>query len=90
MPRKPATLAMPTRVPRRAARIAAMNGWNAFTMPMTLVSRTARNAGRSSAWSVSVPRETPALATTMSGVPKRAVKSAAAAASAGASRTSPA
>jgi len=39
---------------------------------------------------VSVPRDTPALAMTMSGVPKRAPKFAAAAASAGASRTSPA
>ena len=38
-PRKPATLAMPTSVPRRAARIGATNGWNVCTMPSTLVSK---------------------------------------------------
>ena len=58
--------------------------------PSTLVSKTARNAGRSSACSVSAPREMPALAMTTSGAPKRAMKSAAARASAAASRTSPA
>ena len=57
--------------------------------PDTLVSKIARNAGRSSACSVSTPREMPALAITTSGQPKRAMKSAAACASVAASRTSP-
>jgi hypothetical protein len=57
---------------------------------MTFVSNTDLNAGKSAAISVSVPRETPALAMTTSGTPKRAVKSPPACASDAASRTSPA
>ena len=68
---------------RRAApsRIARDERRNVWTMPSTLVSKTARNAGRSSGASVSVPRDTPALAMTTSGAPKRAMKSAPARAS---------
>jgi len=59
------------------------NGVNVATMPKTFVSKTARNADRSSGCDVNVPRDTPALATTTSGAPKRAMKSAAARASLG-------
>jgi hypothetical protein len=54
------------------------------------MSITSRNAFASPACSVSVPRETPAFATTTSGAPNRAMNSAAARASAAESRTSPA
>ena len=68
-PRKPATLAIPTSFPARAARMAGRNGWNECSMPTTFVSRIARNVALSSTCSVSVPREMPALAITMSAAP---------------------
>jgi len=73
----PAMLAMPTSLPRPAVCMGPTNGVNVATMPKTFVSKTARNADRSSGCDVNVPRDTPALATTTSGAPKRAMKSAA-------------
>jgi len=87
-PRNPATDAMPTRVPDPRVRIGAMNGWNVFTMPITLMSRISRNTSVSRAWSVRLPMEMPALAITTSGGPWRSTKRAAAAATEEASRTS--
>ena len=75
-------LAMPTSAPR-PRRAHRRDEWrNVLTIPTTLVSKIARKVGRSSACSVSAPCEIPALAMTISGAPKRAMKSAAAWASA--------
>ena len=85
----PATEAMPTsRRSPPAACMALTKGAKVAAMPKTLVSMMRRKVSRSSSHSVSVPADTPALAMTMSGTPKRAMKSAAAACSAGASVTS--
>lgn len=68
----PATDAMPTSRSPPRARIGAAKGWKVTTMPSTLVRITRSKAGRSSASSVSVPTDTPALAITTSGRLQRA------------------
>ena len=79
---------MPASVPAPRLRIGSMKGWNVFTMPSTFTSRISAKVRMSAASSVSVPCEMPALATTRSGTPWRAMKSRAAASTAGRSRTS--
>ena len=64
-----ATLAMPTSVPCRRARIGAMKGWKVAARPSTLMSNTSRTTARSSARLKSTPTLMPALATTTSGRP---------------------
>jgi hypothetical protein len=65
-----------------------MKGAKVAAIPKTLISKIRRIVARSLLYSVSVPDETPALATTTSGAPKRARKRPAALASAAASATS--
>jgi len=87
-PRKPATLAIPASVPRPASRIAGAKAASVAARPETFTSSTRRSFATSVTSSPRVPTDTPALAITRSGAPKRARKSCAAAAIAASSTTS--
>ncbi|MNM35887.1 hypothetical protein D3C81_465890 [compost metagenome] len=74
----PATLPMPTRRPLPCACMLAMKGAKVATVAVTLMAIRRAKASRSSACSLKVPYETPALAMTTSMPPAWPMKSAAA------------
>ena len=65
-PRMPATLAIPTRVPRLRLIIGSINAWKVDAIAKTLVSKTLSKTSRSSRYCVFTPTEIPAQAMAIS------------------------
>jgi hypothetical protein len=69
MPRMPATLAMPTRVPAPRCTMGEMKGWKVAARPTLLTAKVRTMTSRSSRRALSMPMLMPALAMTTSGRP---------------------
>jgi len=68
----PATLAIPTRVPRLRLIIGSINAWKVDAIAKTLVSKTLSKTSRSSRYCVFTPTEIPAQAMAISTPPQAA------------------